>query len=324
MNLGDYILIYIKLILLAIPFVLILMTVFWIWGRIRDNYGVIDVGWGIINFGLLWFYYFLSYAQFNGLDSFDFLELLVFNLQHLVGFFQSDFILTLLITIWGLRLSIFLLFTRILPGHPEDKRYNAFRKDYGTKVHRKFFTNVFLFQGFLALVLTAPFVTVYVKALDYNTNFILPLQNLNIAFQDSVELLKILFKERMSLGIMGYLGIFIFFIGIVGESLADYQLSKFLKNPSNKGKVCSVGLWRYSRHPNYFFEWVIWLGMSLVAVEVSWGGFLPAVFMYILLVYFSGIPFAEKSSLQSRGEEYKKYQETTNAFFPWFPKKNSM
>ncbi len=252
------------------------MVLFWIWGRIRNNYGVIDVGWGIVNSGIIWVYFVLSSEE-------------GFQLPFLRPL-DPPSLLTAMITLWGLRLSIFLWWTRIRPGHPEDKRYNAFRKDYGDKVHRKFFTNVFLFQGLLAFVLTSPFLPVFILS------------------PPPKEILR-------------YTGIGLFCIGLIGEVLSDFQLSRFARNPANKRKVCNIGLWKYSRHPNYFFEWVVWLGMSLVASEVHWIGIFPALFMYILLVHITGIPYAEKYSLQSRGEAYKEYQRTTSAFFPWFPQK---
>lgn len=255
------------------------MVVFWLWGRSRDNYGVVDVGWGVVNMGILWVY-FLASGGWKILQTGE-----IFDVENL-----SSLLLFGMITVWGLRLALFLYWTRIRTGHPEDKRYNAFRKDYGDRVHSKFFTNVFLFQGLLALILTAPFLPVFIT----------------VDFQS---------------GIFAWIGLALFLLGILGETLADNQLSGFIKNPSNKGKVCNVGFWNYTRHPNYFFEWVIWLGMSLVAVEANLLGILPAIFMYVLLVYVTGVPFAEKYSLQSKGDLFREYQRTTNAFFPWFPKK---
>ncbi|WCL47624.1 DUF1295 domain-containing protein [Leptospira sp. GIMC2001] len=245
---------------------LFMMVLFWSWGRSRNNYGVIDVGWGLVIAAIVGVYAYLSDANLNA-------RLLLF----------------ILVAIWGFRLAIFLFFTRIQPGHAEDKRYNAFRADYGDAVHRKFFTNVFLFQGLLALILTAPFLALFIYA-------------------DSDP------------GCLAYAGVVLFIVGQLGETIADNQLSSFIKDKSNKGQVCKKGLWKYTRHPNYFFEWVIWVGLSMVAGSYHFIGFLPAILMYLLLVYFSGVPFAEKYSLQSKGDLFREYQRTTNAFFPWFPK----
>lgn len=245
------------------------MTLFWFWGKTRNNYAVIDVGWGLVILFILWTYYLVKNQ---------------FTIE------WGSLILVLLISIWGLRLSIFLFLTRILPGHSEDKRYNSFRKDYGEKVHQKFFTNVFLFQGLLALLLTAPFLVVFLT-------------------------------DNKDITAISIIGIILFFIGELGETVADQQLSSFIKDPKNKGEVCKIGLWKFSRHPNYFFEWVIWLGLSIYAINYHWLGILPAVFMYILLVHVTGVPFAEKFSLLSKGDKFREYQKTTSAFFPWFPRR---
>jgi steroid 5-alpha reductase family enzyme len=247
----------------------LVMVLFWYWGRSRDNYAVIDVGWGIVISSILWVYYLAK----NGFS-----------------FEITSFTLTILVQLWAMRLSLFLYLTRILPRHAEDKRYTSFRKDYGDKVHQKFFTNVFLFQGFLALILTSPLLVAYIG-------------------------------EDNSLSWFSAVGLALFFFGELGESLADQQLSKFKQDSSNQGKVCNKGLWKYSRHPNYFFEWVIWLGISVFALNFSWIGILPAIFMYVLLVYVTGVPYAEKFSLLSKPIAYVEYQNSTSPFFPWFPRK---
>jgi steroid 5-alpha reductase family enzyme len=112
-------------------------------------------------------------------------------------------------------------------------------------------------------------------------------------------------------------------IGMVGEAIADWQLEKFKKDPANKGKTCTAGLWNYSRHPNYFFEWLMWIGCATIALASPWGwlGLLsPALILYFLLGA-TGIPATEAQALRSRGDEYRAYQRSTNAFVPWFPKK---
>jgi cyclopropane-fatty-acyl-phospholipid synthase len=107
-----------------------------------------------------------------------------------------------------------------------------------------------------------------------------------------------------------------------GESTSDNQLNTFRLNPANKALVCRVGWWRYSRHPNYFFEWLHWLAYPLL----GWGGeyqvwlWLAPATMFCFLYFVTGIPFTEQQALRSRGEDYRKYQQTTPMFFPWFPK----
>jgi steroid 5-alpha reductase family enzyme len=110
---------------------------------------------------------------------------------------------------------------------------------------------------------------------------------------------------------------------ILGEGLADWQLKQFRSRPENKGQICKTGLWNYSRHPNYFFEWLVWVGFFLFAWD-SPGGcftvFCPALMLFFLL-RVTGIPLTEELSLKSKGDAYREYQRTTSAFVPWFKKK---
>jgi len=105
--------------------------------------------------------------------------------------------------------------------------------------------------------------------------------------------------------------------------VADAQLAKFKRIAANRGKVCRVGLWNYSRHPNYFFEWLVWVAWALFALPSPAGyvGLIGPVLMFYFLFRVTGIPATEAQALRSRGEEYRRYQETTSAFVPWFHKK---
>ena len=121
-----------------------------------------------------------------------------------------------------------------------------------------------------------------------------------------------------------YLGALILFIGIAGEALADAQLKRFREDPANKGRVCDAGLWRWSRHPNYFFEWFGWLAYPVIALrrlDYPWGcaTLLAPIFMYWILVHVTGIPPLEEQMLRSRGERYRDYQLRTSRFFPLPP-----
>lgn len=120
-------------------------------------------------------------------------------------------------------------------------------------------------------------------------------------------------------------GFLIVAVAIAGEALADRQLRGFSKTRTGAGAVCDVGLWRWSRHPNYFFEWFGWLAYPMVAIDLTGGygaGWLalagPAC-MYWLLVYVSGIPPLEEHMLKTRGAAFRAYQARTNAFFPGPP-----
>jgi steroid 5-alpha reductase family enzyme len=117
-------------------------------------------------------------------------------------------------------------------------------------------------------------------------------------------------------------GIAIWAFSLAGESIADRQLAAFRGNPANKGKVCDVGLWRYSRHPNYFFEWLHWFAWVALAIGSPWWwlSLLGAALMLASLLWVTGIPFVEQQSLRSRGEAYREYQRRVSVFVPWFPK----
>jgi steroid 5-alpha reductase family enzyme len=115
-------------------------------------------------------------------------------------------------------------------------------------------------------------------------------------------------------------------IAILGEALADRQLRKFGAEPANKGRICAIGLWRWSRHPNYFFEWLGWLAYPLFAIDLGgnypwgWLAALAPLFMYWILVHVTGIPPLEEHMLRTRGEAFRAYQARTNAFFPAPPR----
>lgn len=124
-----------------------------------------------------------------------------------------------------------------------------------------------------------------------------------------------------------YLGVLILLAGIAGEALADAQLKRFRSHPVNEGRVCDVGLWRWSRHPNYFFEWFGWLAYPVIGISTSdplsypWGfaALLAPIFMYWILVHVTGIPPLEAQMLRSRGDRYRDYQSRTSSFFPLPP-----
>jgi steroid 5-alpha reductase family enzyme len=122
--------------------------------------------------------------------------------------------------------------------------------------------------------------------------------------------------------LVDWVGVLILAVAIGGEGIADAQLKRFKANPANKGGICDVGLWGWSRHPNYFFEWLVWAAFAVMAVDFSgaylwgWLALFGPISMYWLLVYVSGIPPLETLMLKSRGDAYRRYQATTHAFFP--------
>ncbi len=117
-----------------------------------------------------------------------------------------------------------------------------------------------------------------------------------------------------------YAGTALWMVALAGEAVADAQLAAFKRDPASKGQVCQRGLWTYSRHPNYFFEWLIWVAWALfgMASPYGWISILCPLLMFYFLFRVTGIPATEAQSLRSKGEAYRRYQQTTSAFVPWF------
>jgi steroid 5-alpha reductase family enzyme len=194
--------------------------------------------------------------------------------------------------LWGLRLGTYLTIHRVI-GQEEEGRYKEIRRSWKTNIGFKFLL-FFEFQALLCVVLSVP--------------FLLAATNPSEGFH---------WYE--------YLGIAIWATSIVGESLADQQLAAFKGKPSSKGRTCREGLWRYSRHPNYFFEWFIWIGYALVGLgaKYGWLGFISQALILYFLLRVTGIPATEAQALRSRGDDYREYQRTTSPFIPWFPKESA-
>ena len=116
----------------------------------------------------------------------------------------------------------------------------------------------------------------------------------------------------------------IWLLSVGGEALADHQLARHRADPANRGKTMRSGLWRYSRHPNYFFEWLHWFAYVTLAVGApqAWLAWAGPIVMYVFLRWVSGIPYTEAQALRSRGDDYRDYQRTTPMLFPWFPKRD--
>ncbi|MCM2354005.1 MAG: DUF1295 domain-containing protein [Pseudobdellovibrio sp.] len=208
-----------------------------------------------------------------------------------VGFSQRKTLFLIMVGIWSCRLGFYLA-KRIAAHHPqEDTRYIKLRADYGANYKFRFLI-FFFYQAVSVSILTWPFIFVF--------------QN-----------------PHPEISPLEWLGVLIWGISVIGESVADYQMNKFRSKPENKGKVCDVGLWNYSRHPNYFFESCIWWGyfiFMLATPGLIWSVYAPLIIL-ILLLKVTGVPPSEAQSLKSRGEAYRRYQERTSVFVPWFPKK---
>jgi steroid 5-alpha reductase family enzyme len=195
-----------------------------------------------------------------------------------------------MVVLWGSRLGIYLLIRVGSHLQEEEGRYKQLRADWAPNADSKFF-GFFQMQAFSNVFLAIPFFLIV----------------LNTA-------------PELKSG--EYIGFGLWCLALLGEAFSDAQLKRFKKEASNKGKVCNVGLWKYSRHPNYFFEWVIWLSYFLFALSSPWGWvsvICPAIILF-LLFKVTGIPMTEEQSLRSRGDAYREYQQTTSVFVPWFPK----
>ncbi len=194
--------------------------------------------------------------------------------------------------VWSLRLGTYLL-ARIKRHHPhEDVRYTVLREKWKGQPARNFFW-FFQAQALLILLLSAP-------------------------------MLLACLNPEPSLNALELSGAVVWLIGIVGEAISDAQMARFKADPDSKGQVCRAGLWRYSRHPNYFFESVVWLGFWLFACGSPWGWvtvYAPALILYFLL-RVTGIPLTEECAVKSKGAAYREYQRTTSAFIPLPPRRS--
>lgn len=193
-----------------------------------------------------------------------------------------------MVSIWGLRLASYLWWRN--HGKGEDFRYVAMRKHYGARFPLISLVTVFALQGVLMFVVSIP---------------------VQLAQQPSDE----------SINILGVIGVLVWLIGVMFESVGDVQLSRFKARPENSGKVMDKGLWRYTRHPNYFGDACAWWGITIAALQsnTGWFGLLGAGVMSFLLVRVSGVPMLEKT-MHKRRPDYVAYQQRTSSFIPRKPK----
>lgn len=245
--------------------ILILVTLLWLWSVPIKNVSIVDIFWG-----------------------------LGFVIVNTIYFLNSDtpsirqYIVLILVTIWGFRLSGYLAWRNI--GKGEDYRYQEFRQKFGPERYWWFsYFQTFLLQGSLILIISLPLLAV----------------NLSIE----------------KLNILDYIAVVIWCIGFMFEAGGDYQLANFKKNPANKGKVLNTGFWKYTRHPNYFGDATVWTAYALFCLASgSYWQIIGTVIMIVLIIKISGVALLEKT-LKTTKPQYKEYIEKTNAFLPWFPKK---
>lgn len=195
------------------------------------------------------------------------------------------FLMALLVLIWAVRLSGHILQRKL--QHPgEDFRYAAWRKDWGKNFYWRSFLQVFMLQGVILFIISIP----------------LPLATV----------------ASNTLEFWSYIGAIVWLVGFATESLADWQLSQFKQQKTSKGKLLTTGLWRYSRHPNYFGEAVQWWGIWLISLASPlgvWAIISPIVITYFLR-FVSGVPMLEKK--YAGRKDFEAYKKQTNTFVPWF------
>lgn len=199
-------------------------------------------------------------------------------------------VVALLLGVWGLRLGLHLLFNRILGAHrEEDGRYRRMREAMG-KWQQLGFLGFFQVQALFVVLFALPLLVPFANASVWT--------------------------------VFDWLGIVVWVGAVGGEALADQQLARFRDQPENRGKTCQVGLWRYSRHPNYFFEWLHWFAYLFFSVGTPyfWMVCLAPLVMIFFLLKVTGVPFTEEQALAHRAD-YAEYQKATSMFFPWPPKR---
>lgn len=245
--------------------ILVLITLFWLVSLWLKNSSIVDIFWGTGFVIITWAAFLLTPG----------------------GFIIRRLIISSLVTLWGLRLSLHILVRNW--GKPEDFRYQVWREAAGSAWWWRSFVKVFLLQGALMWIISAP------------------LTAAQINFQ--------------SLSGLDYLTIPVWLIGFFFEAAGDYQLARFRSNPDNKGKVLNSGVWRYTRHPNYFGDATQWWAYYLMAVAAGgWWTIFSPIIMTTLLMRVSGVTLLEKT-LRDEKRGYKEYIETTSEFIPWFPRK---
>ena len=192
-------------------------------------------------------------------------------------------LVTILVLIWGIRLA-----TRIYlknRGKPEDFRYAKWRAEWGRMFLVRSFFQVYLLQGFLSLVVALPIVLIAAN-------------------------------PSAGLGVLEYIALCLWLVGFLFEVVGDYQLDQFIRKPENKGKIMRYGLWRYTRHPNYFGESLMWWGLALIAYSAPLGvlAFISPLVITFLLLKVSGVPMLEKKF--AGNPEWEEYKSRTNVFIP--------
>jgi steroid 5-alpha reductase family enzyme len=256
-----------SLFLQACLLILVLITLLWVWSVIIKNVSIVDLFWGL-GFVVVNAFYILTSGELNA----------------------RKILLLVLVSVWGLRLSIYLAWRNL--GKGEDFRYQEFRRKYGPERYWWFsYFQTFLLQGVLMMIVSLPLLGVSAGT-DSNT-----------------------------LGVIDFIGVFVWLTGIIFEAGGDVQLARFKRNPKNKGQVLDTGFWKYTRHPNYFGDSAVWWAYALFSIAAgSYWQIIGSVIMTLLIIKVSGVALLEKT-LTCTKPQYRDYIRKTSSFLPWFPKK---
>jgi len=255
-----------QIFLSSVILVFLFFTTFFIIAQIIKNNSIVDIGWGI-----------------------GFIAITLFTFFFSGDITLKSMLVTLLVLIWGSRLSYHILKRNW--GKPEDFRYAKWRNEWGKWLLIRGFFQIFMLQGLLMLIIASPII--YIN-----------------------------YSHRTGLYFLDYLGAAIWITGFLFESIGDYQLAQFIRKPENKGEIMKYGLWKYTRHPNYFGEATMWWGIYIIALSLPngfWFIISPLTITFLLL-YVSGVPMLEKKFADN--PKFQEYARATPKFFPWFPKKS--
>lgn len=246
--------------------ILSLMILLWLVSLRLNNSSIVDIFWGTGFVISTWVYFALTPD----------------------GFLPRKLLISLLVTVWGLRLSLHIL--RRNWGKPEDFRYQKWREEHGKSWGLRSFFRVFLLQGVLMWIISAPLLAAQRGA------------------------------APKFFTLVDGIGVLVWLVGFFFEAVGDYQLAQFKANPANKGKVMDRGVWHYTRHPNYLGDSTQWWGYFLIAaVAGGWWTVFSPILMTLFLLRVSGVALLEKTMETRPG--YKEYIQSTSAFIPWFPHK---
>ncbi|MDH5698754.1 MAG: DUF1295 domain-containing protein [Nitrospirota bacterium] len=243
--------------------ILVLAALTWLISVIKRDVSIVDSMWSVMIFASAFVYSSSVEPYWN----------------------RSSLVLTLVL-LWALRLTLYITWRNW--GEPEDSRYQAIRRKYEPHFALKSLGIIFVFQAFLAWIISMPLWVALTVPFEYT--------------------------------VFDILGVTLWMIGMIFESVGDWQLARFKTNPDNRGRVMNSGLWRYTRHPNYFGECLIWWGLFLFVIPTgAWWSVISPVLLTFLLLKFSGVTMLEETIVDRR-PAYREYIATTNAFIPGPPK----